>query len=226
MKHQGCQMAKKLSLSIEQNTLKSLLDDGLSVRDIAKKYNVSAMTISRLLKKSGIQIKAVFNPDTSHIDQAVEQSLSKLKKIKLPIDIDKIIKSYGLKIKYLDFDNDLSAMLVKQTIYINKNEYKTNEARANFSKAHELGHFVLHNVEAHEFKPVRFRSSGIEDQEKIREREANQFGASLLMPESLLEKAIGDKSELTEDDIRDLAKQFNVSFTAMSIRLSSFGFLI
>ena len=46
------------------------------------------------------------------------------------------------------------------------------------------------------------------------------------MPESLLEKAIGDKSELTEDDIRDLAKQFNVSFTAMSIRLSSFGFLI
>tara|TARA_B100000427_G_scaffold190298_1_gene158148 strand:+ start:397 stop:537 length:141 start_codon:yes stop_codon:yes gene_type:complete len=46
------------------------------------------------------------------------------------------------------------------------------------------------------------------------------------MPEALIENALGDKQELTEDDIRDLAKQFNVSFTAMSIRLSSFGFLL
>ena len=219
-------MPKLSNLNLTPEKLKSLLDKGLSLRDIAKQYDVSAMTISRLLKKFNIQIKAVYSPDLSHIDKAVQDSLNKIKKPKLPIDIDAIIEAYGLSVKYLDFDNDLSAMLVKKTIYINKNEYEKNPSRANFSKAHELGHFVLHNVEAHEFKPVRFRSLGIENEEKVREREANQFSASLLMPEALLENAIADKQELTEDDIRDLAKKFNVSFTAMSIRLSSFGFLL
>ena len=64
---------------------------------------------------------------------------------------------------------------MKASIYIKKNEFENNPARASFSKAHELCHFVLHQATAHEYKPVRFRSSEIKNEENVREREAKQY---------------------------------------------------
>ena len=59
------------------------------------------------------------------------------------------------------------------------------------------------------------------------EVEANQLGAALLMPRSLVRQEI-KRSDLDLDDeeaIIFLAKRFNVSTAAMSNRLSNLGLL-
>ena len=67
-------------------------------------------------------------------------------------------------------------------------------------------------------------SSGGVDHEEV---EANQFGAALLMPRSLLQQEV-KKNDLDLDDeeaITFLAKRFHVSTAAMSNRLSNLGLL-
>jgi hypothetical protein len=67
-------------------------------------------------------------------------------------------------------------------------------------------------------------SSGGVDHEEV---EANQFGAALLMPRSLLQQEV-KKNDLDLDDeeaITFRAKRFHVSTAAMSNRLSNLGML-
>ena len=52
------------------------------------------------------------------------------------------------------------------------------------------------------------------------EKEANNFAASLIMPEALVRRAWD-----TVKDIEECAKIFNVSVSAMSIRLTRLGLI-
>lgn len=111
-------------------------------------------------------------------------------------------------------------------VLINKNKPDT---RQNFTIAHELGHYFLHAeiIKTEEAlvdsdnslgNPTLFRLDDAAHS-KI-ETEANNFAASLTMPEQLVRKAWEGLS-----DVEEVAKIFKVSVSAMSIRLERLGII-
>ncbi|AYM62023.1 ImmA/IrrE family metallo-endopeptidase [Agrobacterium fabrum] len=101
------------------------------------------------------------------------------------------------------------------TIKVNKND---SARRQRFTVAHELAHYLLHRDQI---------GGGIEDdvlyRSKLsdsREAQANRLAADLLMPDSLVNEWI-DKAQIlqVEDTVGFLADKFNVSESAMKIRL-------
>ena len=127
-----------------------------------------------------------------------------------------LAKALGLEVyRVSDWPNDLSGMIKRNAdgdyeIQVNSAH---PESRRRFTIAHEIGHFVLHKD---------LIGDGIADDGLYRsglsgsiEQEANQFAADLLMPWHLMNVAMTKGYK----DIATLAKAFQVSKYAMSIRL-------
>lgn len=152
----------------------------------------------------------------------------------LPVKIEDIAKHRGLRVVPYAFDEDISGVLFIEgdnaIIGYNQNE---SRVRRRFTIAHELGHYELHKDRSNLFMDKGFKaifrskSSGLEEETKIMEEEANAFAASILMPEHLLKSLVaGVEFDLSsEDDIKNLAKMFDVSSTAMYFRLRNSGLL-
>ena len=90
--------------------------------------------------------------------------------------------------------------------------------RQRFTVAHELGHFLLHRDQIRDGirDDVLYRSN-LSDR---REAEANRIAADLLMPEPLMREWIEQARILqVEDTVAYLAERFDVSESAMKIRL-------
>lgn len=111
-------------------------------------------------------------------------------------------------------------------ILINKNKPDT---RKNFTIAHELGHYFLHPETVKKEEAIIDADNTIDSSILFRldnaeysriETEANNFAASLIMPEDLVRKAWDDLS-----DIKEIANVFKVSPSAMSIRLEKLGII-
>ena len=150
----------------------------------------------------------------------------------LPIDIEKIAKARGVEIVPFPMTDGVSGMLAiqegKATIGYNQSEGKL---RSRFTIAHELGHYELHKDKSHLFVDKQFiyrsQSSGDTPDNKVMEQEANYFASAILMPTSLLRREI-DKIDIdlrSEEAIDKLARIFQVSPTAMTVRISSLGLL-
>ncbi|MDP1844940.1 MAG: ImmA/IrrE family metallo-endopeptidase [Sediminibacterium sp.] len=152
---------------------------------------------------------------------------------RLPIAIDKIIKNQGLKLVPYDHKDGISGILM-----IEQNSatigYASNESpqRQRFTKAHELGHFMLHRggnlFIDKDFKTMYRPASSNAPSTEWQEWEANEFAACILMPEHLVKEEMkkiqidyADDSETSW--IEQLAKKFKVSVSAMSIRISRLG---
>ncbi|MEI6222955.1 MAG: ImmA/IrrE family metallo-endopeptidase [bacterium] len=125
---------------------------------------------------------------------------------------------------FLDDEELDDVKVVKFAILINSVKPLT---RQNFTIAHELGHYFLHqdeikkklivdNDSVFEADRMLFRN---DDAESTRlEIEANSFAASFLMPSDLVKKAWEELRSVEE-----CSQLFNVSVQAMSIRLSRLG---
>ena len=112
-------------------------------------------------------------------------------------------------------------------IVINKNKPKT---RQNFTIAHELGHYFLHQdiIKTEEVlvddessldgTTVLFRLDASEA--SMIEIEANNFAAAMIMPTELVKNAWA-----TLNNIEECARIFNVSMSAMSIRVERLGLI-
>ena len=137
-----------------------------------------------------------------------------------------------LNIFLTNFENDeVSGVILykeeKFNILINKSKAKT---RQHFTIAHELGHYFLHSdiikseeiiVDGDNFldgNQILYRLDKTKRNEI--ETEANNFAASLIMPEELVRKAWS-----TVGGVEECAKIFQVSILAMSIRLDRLGLL-
>ena len=101
-----------------------------------------------------------------------------------PVDIfDLVQNKYGIKIREISLDNDISAIvdLNKQDITLNKDKHIYHKR---FTLAHELGHILL----KHNQRKWTDFSNYITDSnpDKPLEEEANAFAAGLLMPKYLL----------------------------------------
>lgn len=169
-----------------------------------------------------------------NINSQVKAIFNEIKTDSLPVKIEDIAKQRGLRVMPYAFDEDISGVLVIEdnvgTIGYNQSE---SRVRRRFTIAHELAHYELHRDKAKLFMDKGFKAifrsknSGLTEEAQIMEQEANAFAASILMPDHLLIKEL-EKIEFdlsSEDDIKNLAKIFDVSSTAMYYRIRNSSLL-
>jgi Zn-dependent peptidase ImmA (M78 family) len=150
-----------------------------------------------------------------------------------PVPVTRIAKACGARISSNPLEGELSGFLYRRNkqavIGVNTQHAPV---RQNFTIAHELGHFLLHDHEEqihvdHEFR-VRFRRNALSSEGTNQaEREANFFAASLLMPTEFLEDDIEDEIDLFDDNfLYRLARKYGVSAQALVNRLKNLGYII
>jgi Zn-dependent peptidase ImmA (M78 family) len=137
-----------------------------------------------------------------------------------PVDVAAAAQRLGVKVFAAKLADKVSGVLVRDpkygtpsgfVIFVDEDE---PAVRQRFTAAHELGHFVLHKDSVGHKNEDNYllRSEGMSSRQ---EAEANRFAAALLMPFDLIEDAMS-KGITTP---KELAKHFQVSEIAMSIRL-------
>jgi Zn-dependent peptidase ImmA (M78 family) len=145
-----------------------------------------------------------------------------------PVDVAKLIKDMDIALE-LDVSLDQISGFAyqkdgKQVIGVNKDD---GDLRKKFTMAHELGHMLVHARDDVIFDKafVYFRDSRSSTGLNPKEVEANAFAAELLMPASRLTQQIANAGgiDLQVDDkkIAQLAKEYGVSHSAMSVRIDS-----
>lgn len=155
-----------------------------------------------------------------------------------PIPVEKLAKTLNVQVIYVDTeDDDLSGFFYrdplsgKSVIGVNNDHYKT---RQRFTIAHEIGHLMLHSFEDLHYDRkgsggIFRRSAESATGENRDEIEANYFAAELLMPEELIHDKLEDSeiSDIFERNvdaaIKAMAKEFNVSPHALTIRMAQLG---
>jgi len=166
------------------------------------------------------------------IESMIEELLAGYEITEAPVPVERIAKAKGARIFYQSLEDNVSGFLYrdKTQAVIGVNTHHA-PARQNFTTAHELGHFLLHEQEQlhvdHEFR-VRLRddvsSLGTNDDE----REANFFAASLLMPKRFLEEDLETEEYfdlLGDDFLSDLSRKYGVSTQALVNRLKNLGYI-
>jgi Zn-dependent peptidase ImmA (M78 family) len=145
----------------------------------------------------------------------------------IPIDPVILANRLGMTVHNAKFsDDNIVGMIAKRgdnlTLLVNQSD---PPYRKRFTIAHELGHHFLHLLEDGEFVDSEadlFRQPR-EDQKDItperrKEIQANMFAAALLMPEAEVVASWQDCRSVEE-----MARIFNVSESAMGIRVDQLG---
>jgi Zn-dependent peptidase ImmA (M78 family) len=152
-----------------------------------------------------------------------------------PVPVEEIANRLGLQVVRADLGPDVSGILVfdGSSAYVCVKRTESSRRRR-FTIGHEIGHFALkHQFEGGSHVHVDRGNLVIQRGPNSStglsrvEVEANQFAAALLMPEAFVrgELAKLDGGPLTDGTVADLARRFEVSEQAMTIRLASLGFL-
>ena len=143
----------------------------------------------------------------------------------IPVPVESIAEDLlCLRIEERDL-GECSGMLLpsERLIVVNAAEATSGETptrRHRFTIAHELGHWICHaRRDAVGEAPTYCRSQDVsQDTDRDLEREANVFGAELLMPEAAVREAWA-----AAPDASEFAARFEVSALAAQWRLYSFG---
>ena len=159
------------------------------------------------------------------------------------IDIDALIEfEYGLEIEWDNLDHlapgeAVLAAIVPQRklIYMNETQkalFEEKMGTMNFSKAHELGHWILHVTENQEYEQLTFDESEIfycrSSSRAPREIQADMFAAAILMPKEIVCGAINElkgKGAITFPDLYKLRDDFEVSISALTKRIKELNLL-
>ena len=169
-----------------------------------------------------------------HIRSLVEKLLKKHRIQSAPVPVEELAQSLGVRVVKEPTDDELSGFLYRDRgqkaaiIGANANHHPN---RQNFTVAHELGHFLLHEGdEVHVDRGFQiklrseFSSKGIDMEEK----ESNLFAAELLMPASFLRNDLKKVNALrldVEGVVAELANKYGVSTQAMMFRLANLGYI-
>jgi Zn-dependent peptidase ImmA (M78 family) len=142
----------------------------------------------------------------------------------VPVPVERMVKDQGIALRKGDL-GEVSGLLLRDTsgttIGVNSTQ---SSVRQRFTIAHEFGHFMLHEGISehvdHSYR-VNYRSEVSSQATDVDEIEANFFAASLLMPRSMLDER--EAAAALDDDrkVRLLAREFDVSQHAMSLRLAN-----
>ena len=142
-----------------------------------------------------------------------------------PVKLGEMAKELGVSVKVSSLHTGISGQIKREgdryVIRVNRNE---SRERQRFTIAHELSHFLLHR------SIIDTSPDGIEDNVLYRsgvperiEYQANRLAADIVMPLTPLRKVLREDFEniVTDATIEVLAARFQVSKTAMEIRLST-----
>jgi Zn-dependent peptidase ImmA (M78 family) len=175
-----------------------------------------------------------------YIRELVQKILQKNQIIAPPVLVTKVADGLGIEIRYEPAEEELSGFLLRDVksnravIGVNTNH---GENRKNFTIAHEIGHFLLHEGDvihvdrANAGFRVKLRSDEASKGTNIDEIEANLFAAELLMPVAFLKKDLSEIGNLdVQDDkveaaLQEIAKKYRVSTQALIFRLINLGFI-
>jgi Zn-dependent peptidase ImmA (M78 family) len=178
------------------------------------------------------------------MSRAEDRAVALLRKFNIsnpPVPVEIIAEGIGALIVRNNFDGTESGFALRdgERIIIGVNT-RTSRRRQRFSIAHEIGHVVLHPLNAlivdHSVR-IDWRDNVSSLGTNQQEIEANAFGAALLMPETMViehaKKYIsqmprvpsGSSTPLRDDLISELAREFDVSTEAMGFRLIKLGIL-
>lgn len=160
------------------------------------------------------------NPDIAAL---ADRILAKAKVSVPPVPVLAIAKSFGIVVRFGPLPEDLSGFLVHEDertiIGVNSRQAKPRQM---FTLAHELGHFSLHpSANFVDRKLIYFRDTRSAEAIDIKEIQANEFAADLLMPARFIHHQLKDRTVDLEDDdfLANLAKRFGVSSQALTFRL-------
>lgn len=154
--------------------------------------------------------------------------------IQLPIAVDKILEIHlNINVEWADFkDDNILAGLIPQEKKVILNEIlNSNKGRENFTKAHEIGHWILHvdqssaSAETLPGFSRPFEKICRSDDRDWDEKNADKFAGYLLMPEKIVSMYMKGVNINDWADIRGMAEKFGVSNEAMKIRLENLNFL-
>lgn len=148
-------------------------------------------------------------------------------------DLLAILNDLGIAYRETSLENGASGAIEANngrfTISVNRND---GPQRQRFTIAHEIGHYLLHRDlleeqgKLHRHTDILFGKTSAENPPSPfwpkHEVQANQFAAALLMPKVSVEKRFEALKSKT-DPVTELAREFNVSIKAMSIRLANLG---
>jgi len=165
------------------------------------------------------------------VDKAAARAKALRKQFNLtvPVDLNSLLEDLDVTLIQEPLESMSGFSYVEdghKVIGINSSD--TNKQRKRFTLAHELGHMLLHPTTGvfydNQKDLIYFRNELSSTGTDPLEIEANKFAAELLMPMDTLRKDILDEDgiNITGDDekIKKLAKKYNVSITAMNIRIS------
>lgn len=166
-----------------------------------------------------------------YIEERTEILLREIDVKKAPVDPILCARHLDVDVQPTALGEEISGLFVMKDkmAFIRYSDSEINDKRTRFTIAHELGHFVLHKnipliIDKGSNERVLFRDSSSATGELHREREANAFAASLLMPKFLIDLEI-KKVPKKSDIIKYLSIKFNVSEQAMNFRLINLGLI-
>lgn len=158
------------------------------------------------------------------IEETTEKILADLGINSIPINVVDVAKKADVLIRRAP-SKKFSGLLYRKGdvafMAISSNEPLV---RQRFTIAHELGHFFMHpNRDTF----IEFRDNEKNISRGIKEIQANQFAAALLMPRKFIEKDVKNFKDtgLANEEIKFLAKKYQVSEEAMNFRLINLNLL-
>ena len=165
------------------------------------------------------------------VEQTVRELLGANQVSHPPIPVDRIAKRQGLMLRAEPLESTLSGFLYRagDRAVVGTNSLQP-QVRQRFTVAHELGHFMLHELEElHVDRQVHFKlrsklsSQGTDDDEI----EANLFAAEILMPRDMIANDVRRLGaiDVIDDKITSLAQRYRVSVQAMTLRLRDLGYI-
>lgn len=140
---------------------------------------------------------------------------------RLPVDPIAVSANVGPSVFSAQLGDDVFGMIIgsgnSADIYIDEDQAP---ARFRFTCAHELGHYVDRSINGNGLKPGEGYVDARSDQGRGNPDEvyANEFAASLLMPEQQVKQFKKARMSAIE-----MADRFDVSLSAMSWRLKHLG---
>jgi hypothetical protein len=134
------------------------------------------------------------------------------------IDVEAIAIDSSMEVRFRKLDGCAATLIGVKDRAIATISPSGNRGRDRFSIGHELGHWSMHRGQSFYCRAEDFGNYTRAD--KVKEKQADEFSSHLLMPTSLLRRAIGSLRVLSLRELQRIAADFSTSPAATAFRVT------